>query len=361
MPQHPGTTTVYFCLGQSYVLPSGQRIWSDGIHLDTLNGVVSVFDLRYSNPRLPDIHETICSNESIFFDGAYRSRTGRYFARVSDDHYCDTIVVLYLTVIYAVKIEISQEKSEICASDTEIRFRYKMLSGDIPIFYEIEFCATGKDVNLRDTTGVITSNEGVIEIDMPVDVLPGTYFANIIFFQPNELCGNDTVPLRIEIRYSSEILVQKWNNVIAIRDKGVEFSDFLWHKNGEPLHGETRPYLYMRGNAELAFGIGYSVLLTRASDGVSVLTCEYFPTWRPIPFATANLFPTVLQANETATLSLPQSADVFIYDIMGIRQSYMRIQDGGEHSLFVSNRSGYYIVRVLQGNRQQQNFRVLVR
>jgi len=352
-----------------FVLPDGTQIWTDSVHVhvekDAVGCIIGItrFDIKFGGPTHMERHVTICSDRlPYYFDGENLTESGIYIREFTNEFNCaNSTDTLHLTVIDAIRVDMLQFPVVVCEDDNEIRLYYKVQSGSFPIFYEIEFCDTGKAANLQDTTGVITNNEGVIEVDMPTDVLPGIYLANIAFFQLNEHCDNDTVPLRVEIRYSVEMLVQKWNDVIAIRDRGIVFSDFQWYKAGERLHGETRPYLYIRGNAELEFGTGYSVLLTRASDGVSVLTCEYFPTWSPIPFAAASLSPTVLQTNQTAILSLSQGADVFVYDAMGIRKSHVRIQDEGEHSLFVSNRSGYHIVRVLQDDGQQQVFRVLVK
>ena len=364
--QEPDTTTIIrICLGSSYTLSDGiTQIWTNRVLNDTVrsvHGCDSIFralDIRFGGPTHVLKDTIICTTESMYlFEGElFVVPTETVLITSFPCEYgCaeDNTITWNLRIIRAVEVEVlSDTHFDICADEPAIYLHYEVLSSFGDVSYQVEF-PNNEELN----RGGLLTIGAKDSIRILPENIPGIYRAYVIFMDEN--CGNDTVPLQITINYPSSMLIQKWNNVIAILDIGTEFSDFLWHKDGRALHDQTRPYLHIR-DGELEFGTGYSVLLTRASDGTSVFTCEFVPEKRVIPFS-VSLFPTILQVNESAILTLAVGADVFIYDVMGIMQSQVRINSGGQHPLVVSDRAGSYVVRVHQDNGLQQNFRVLVR
>ena len=89
-------------------------------------------------------------------------------------------------------------------------------------------------------------------------------------------------PLAIDVLYPSDIIVQKWDNVLAVKNEryngGYTFAAFQWYKDDVPLTGEIGSYLYLGADAVLDTAGAYSVMLTRADDGVSLRSCPVIPT-----------------------------------------------------------------------------------
>ena len=79
----------------------------------------------------------------------------------------------------------------------------------------------------------------------------------------------------MQILYPKDIVVQRWGDVLAVTNEnyngGYEFTAFQWYKNGTPIEGATSSIFYMQDGLDL--NAQYAVLLTRASDSVSVMTC----------------------------------------------------------------------------------------
>ena len=79
----------------------------------------------------------------------------------------------------------------------------------------------------------------------------------------------------MSIYYSNEVIAQRWGDVLAVKNAdyngGYEFSAFQWYRNGAPIDGATSSVYYLPDGLDVSDE--YSVLLTRASDGVSIMTC----------------------------------------------------------------------------------------
>lgn len=83
-----------------------------------------------------------------------------------------------------------------------------------------------------------------------------------------------TTPVNVRIG-SSDLLVQKWENVLAVKsvpeeNGGHEFTSYQWYKNGVLMNGETKSYLYVSG--EIDYSALYSVRL-KTSAGLEFQTC----------------------------------------------------------------------------------------
>ena len=78
------------------------------------------------------------------------------------------------------------------------------------------------------------------------------------------------------VNYRSSLVVQKWNDVLALLNEkyndGYFFSHIQWYMDGTPIEGATGPYYYVP-NGNLNFGSEYCALLTRTDDGESYFTC----------------------------------------------------------------------------------------
>lgn len=89
--------------------------------------------------------------------------------------------------------------------------------------------------------------------------------------------------LSIDVLYDPEgVFAQKWDNVLAIYSPGYSAygltwtGDFQWYKNGMPMPGETGSYLHLEA-ATFDLTDYYQVEVTRLGDGVTMLTCPFYP------------------------------------------------------------------------------------
>ena len=124
--------------------------------------------------------------------------------------------------------------------------------------------------------------EGDVEnivIDLPEGVRPDKYDGMIVF--DNMECGNAEVAFAFDVYYPSDIITQRWNDVLALKNEeyngGYEFVKYQWFLDGHPLDGFNASQLYKEGH-NLKFDGEYQVLVTRVDDGVSMMTCSFVPT-----------------------------------------------------------------------------------
>ena len=173
------------------------------------------------------------------------------------------------------------------------------------------------------------------------------------------MCDTVFRPVDFTVQYPASILAQKWNDVIAIRNAvnngGYDFSAYQWYKDGQPIEGETEPYLYIT-EGSLDTIAEYAVLLTRSDDGESVLTCPIVPVWK----AETDLYPTVVQPEEPVTMSLSEPATVQVYNAWGMRVKAKDFQAGGGQRLVVADVPGHYFVHVRLQSGDTRSFKVIV-
>ncbi len=110
------------CSGLTYFF-NNQNLAVAGSFRDTIfskNGCDSVFlvlDLTFAPPIFKNLDTTICTGDSIFFDGKYFKTTGTATANLKTPGGCDSVVVLNLEVLQ--KIETTLDR-KICAGDSVV-------------------------------------------------------------------------------------------------------------------------------------------------------------------------------------------------------------------------------------------------
>jgi hypothetical protein len=78
------------------------------------------------------------------------------------------------------------------------------------------------------------------------------------------------------VLYSKEVLVQRWNDLLAVKNSdynggNYEFTSFQWYKNGTPIEGAISSILYEEDGLDL--DAEYAVLLTREGSDVQLMSC----------------------------------------------------------------------------------------
>ena len=343
-PQYEHRDTLEMCAnetldwhGRQYAnLPPGQ--YSDELNLYTVNGCDSVYRLELSvHPSyFIEYDETICDDESYYFNGKELNKTDTYIAKNKSIFGCDSIIQLNLTVApttseirsdtictgevyhlpnYTISgtgtyrdttlnefgckhfIELKlvvipptrlwAEVDTICANEHNLLIHYKY-AGHKPVEYSVKFDELGHEQGFVDVIHAPVNTENYIEIDVPHDpndrtVYPQPNYYDISVFLHNGICQDDSVTIdkvRTLLHYPSWIHEQHWNDAIVLFNEkyngGYIWNHYQWYENGVPLIGQTKEYLYLPHF--LKFGTEYNVALTRESDGMTIKTCPIIPT-----------------------------------------------------------------------------------
>ena len=190
------------------------------------------------------------------------------------------------------------------------------------------------------------STTGTFTLALPTSVSPGIYSAQVKAYEKH--CGESQLfPVSIKVRYSPDILTQRWNDVIAVTNEnyngGYTFSGYQWYKNGTKLPGETKSYLYEQPTlSETAL---YSVELTRTSDdNTTLMTCDFMAKL----FTDADIVNRIVAPGEIINLkklSETGIAKAVFWTITGnIR--HQEITDAANVTISAPYQKGIYILQV---------------
>lgn len=164
--------------------------------------------------------------------------------------------------------------------------RVEACDGDVAFvleFVQEEGVAHVSEVHYASFGDIFSLEEGASSVSVPLqpDLIPGIYDVQVMFADTvNSL--QVALSARLTIFYDPEkVFAQKWDNVLAVfapayTPYGVLFTAFRWYRNGVLLPGETGSYLHLSGDT-FVIGDYYQAEVTRASDGITLLTCPYFP------------------------------------------------------------------------------------
>ena len=165
----------------------------------------------------------------------------------------------------------------ICADDSAFSVNFDVIEGAYSS-YNLRFDADAKAAGFVDVDSM--PNNGLIEIDVPENVKPNSYKVRVDFVDPT--CGEHPEVLEFDILYSSAIMAQKFNDVIALLNSkyngGYDFVSYQWYKNGQPILDATHSYLYIGPEETLNINDSYSVSVVRAGETKAIMSCELIPT-----------------------------------------------------------------------------------
>lgn len=323
-------STVYLCVGDEIVLQDslvaapGEYRFVVGT---AFTGCDSAITYHVTEAETYELSDTVQIMQGEIYEFGLQSlnETGDYSEHFTSVYGCDSLVHLHLEVLSRLDIE-PGVLTEICADDDSIVIPYVIVEGQ-PRTVGFVFGEDAKAANFTDVEVACIDGEDRVAIGMPEDVLPGIYNVELLF--SNGAVGRDTIGLRLDIRYPSSVIAQRWNDVIGILNSehngGYEFSDYRWFENDVLVDGATGSNLYLPSG--LRSDAGYSALLTRTTDGVAQYTCKFFPA----DLTAADNLPTVYFAGSQAVLEAPQNTSgcqVRIYRTDGTLVSAFHSADG---------------------------------
>lgn len=248
---------------------------------------ILTLDLRFDNRIDTTVYDTICEGETYEFVNGLKYTTSSppegYAGTIKSTLGCDSVITLHLYVVPRVKVEFGP-LSEICADDDYFDVPYDLLQGDATT-YSLRFGEKAITAGFEDVDSTEVA-DGHLRIALPdVTVRPDLYTVSVLY--NTDSCGAFPFDLSFTVNYPVKgIMEQKWNDAVALLNSehnygNFEYASYQWYRNGEVIPGATNSYIYI-GNEGGHFNLGdeYRVMLTRADDSVSIMSCPFVPTER---------------------------------------------------------------------------------
>lgn len=351
---------------------AGKTYNQEGVYYDSLSNrfgcdSVHVLHLHVKPTNMLNKVDTICTTQLPYvFEGTYKGEPKRYeFTNdknyITSDNYvikldnqynCDSTINLELTIIPLLRTEVDKVPV-LCSDEGGFSLSYRVLDGDFDSL-KVSFSPQAIRAGWRDTTiyhdpyshPVIPPSERQLDYPYGDTLLPDRYYMYVQFFQ-HPVCHYKRIDtIAVDIRYANSIIVQKWNDVLALLDEKYNvnhctFSQYQWYKNDQPIEGATKPYLYTGAN--LDFNADYKVLLTRTGDNVQQYTCTFRPEQRDIPGDVT--YPTIVSAGKKIRSRLSVAATVYFHTMTGAVYSTTSLP-AGDSEFTVPYTPGYYILTV---------------
>ena len=353
----------YICEGDTLTFQNKEYTLAGEYVLDTVTNSIgcdsiSYLVIDYLRGDTMELYDTICFAMLPYdFYGQECNVSGTYEHTIMTQSGCDSIhFILNLTVYEHLEAELNA-LAEVCSGDPSFDLSYNSLS-DTSLEFVVRFSADAKAAGFVDTVG-ITDINGMFSINLPKDVRPDTYTAEISF--DNHGCEKVTLPLSIPVLYSSSIIAQRWNDFLGIKNAqyngGYVFTDYQWFLNDQPIIGHTATQIYNEGQL-LDFEGEYRVLLTREDDGKSIMTCPFTPTYynEEDYIEMCNfVFP-----GATTIAKVSSKATMYIYNCMGSFVAKHTLQ-AGNNWITMPMASGLYTAKVVYINGKTDVVKIIVR
>ena len=353
----------YICEGDTLTFQNKEYTLAGEYVLDTITNSIgcdsiSYLVIDYLRGDTMELYDTICFAMLPYdFYEQECNVSGTYEHTIMTQSGCDSIhFILNLTVYEHLEAELNA-LAEVCSGDPSFDLSYNSLS-DTSLEFVVRFSTDAKAAGFVDTVG-LTDINGMFSINLPKDVRPDTYTAEISF--DNHGCEKVTLPLSIPVLYSSSIIAQRWNDFLGIKNAqyngGYVFTDYQWFLNDQPITGHTATQIYNEGQL-LDFEGEYRVLLTREDDGKSIMTCPFTPTYynEEDYIEMCNfVFP-----GTTTIAKVSSKATMYIYNCMGSFVAEHTLQTGNNW-ITMPMASGLYTAKVVYINGKTDVVKIIVR
>lgn len=277
---------------------------------------------------------------------------------ISDDN-CDTTWVFNFEVYESLIATMPNNSYILCEGDTAMTLVYDVTRGR-----SLRYSYAFKDSSLPavDKEPEVQA-KGHYEIPITLGTLYPNVYEGQLILEDSIPKWNLTIPFTLTVQYASEVITQRWNDVLAIRNAenngGYVFDSVQWYVNGMPIEGATTFNYYTGDSAEpeLRFGEEYTALLLR-EDGVKLFTCPFIPEKVPASVMETPVLVN-LPAVVTPTQQIPISGSgvAYWYDMLG-RQHQMELFDNS--AISVPEQQGCYVL-LLQTKQTTYHHRMIVK
>lgn len=267
---------------------------------------------------------------------------GEYLIEVYNEYGCkgDTVVQLYAEPLDVVVGAVE----DVCFGDREVTVPYVVNSGAAER-YSVDYNQAAHKAMFVDVDSAELEADRVL-LTVPDGCAPGVYAATVAFY--DVMGGERVFPIDFAVRYDSAIVVQKWNDVLALLDSagngGYSFSQYQWYRNDVPIGGATSSYYYVEGE-DLSADDSYYVVVRRRSDGVELSTCPIVPEVR------SGFAPTISvsrQQGASRCVVVADGGEEFVVDVYtSVGQWVSRwVSTGGRAEVELLRQGGVYVLRV---------------
>lgn len=282
------TLSVQQCFGTEYVYsftdslgqPQTDTLTQTGLYTYTLRAYTGcdslvTIALQMTDTVMTRIDTTIMKGESYMLDGTSYDRTGVWRAYLTAASGCDSVVELHLSV-YEYLVVDADTLYTACQGDAGFDFIYHTLQGHAG-YYSLWW----KKPQLPSVERTaVPRTDSIIHIALPSDAVPDMYHGAMAF--EDTVQGDVVIPITLQLLYNQEVITQRWNDVLAIRNSryngGYEFVAFQWYKNGQMIDGATSSCLYEPQGLDIT--AEYTAAVTR-TDQVILMICGFTPRFIP--------------------------------------------------------------------------------
>lgn len=322
--------------------------------------------------------DTICMGGSYEFYGNTYTEAGTYIYRTkgTEADGCDSIdYELCLVVLDTLDMEIGTPINESCnATERKILVPYTLISG-VATAFDVKFDEAAHAQGFTDMIGLPVQSAEDVTFNISSSAMPDRYIATFTFYNEYD-CGDKTFEVPLDVYYPADVMTHRWDDVLAVKNEkynnpngeGYKFTAFQWYKDGQPIEGETKSYLYLP-NEKLDSNTEYQVALTREGSNESILSC-------PAEFTitdedkNVNIKLETSYSKETSQgmpiriyANKPVSGTAVVYNMFGMVISSTKVTEG-EYELPIPPTTGVYVVKTtLQDNSEmyEQTERIIVR
>lgn len=344
------------CFGDPYFMNGDPQkpIYVAGTYSDTIFNeygceVISTLNLTVlPKPQDSYVYDTICSHEEYYFGDELITETGIYKKSFKTENGCDSVSTLDIVINESLFIDFDSTVW-VCEDDENLIVPYSVLSGNF-LSCDVDMKSVTNNISYVAASNVVPMPDALV-VPMPDSIVPGRYNLNLTFAE--SACGLESVDLPISVYYSKQIMAQRWNDVLAVKNEkfnhlwndndtsGYQFVAFQWFKNGFPIADATSSILYEPDGLDLE--AEYSVLLTRLPDNVSIMSCV--ADLKDLS-ADTNDEVLVFETNKTLSVVTSQEASMRIWTSTGILVDTIDVKVG-ENTLSTLGLSGMYILDFL--------------
>lgn len=266
---------------------------------------------------------------------------------------CDSTWVLNLEIYESLIASMPNQAYVLCEGDPVLSVIYDITRGR-----SLRASYTFSDPALADTLINGMQKKGHYQVDLPLDDLYPNVYQGTLLLVDSMPEFSVTIPFTVTMNYSKDVITQRWNDVLAIRNAeyngGYEFDSVQWYVSGQPIEGAIDFNYYTGLDNQLQFGKEYTALLTR-KDGVKLFTCPFIPQQVPAEYADMPKLGSLVVPS--AQMPVKGEGTAYWYDMLG----RMHHSDQYDNSYITAPASvGFYLL-VLQSKDARTIHQVMVR
>ena len=255
------------------------------IYISPVTSCDSIIYLTLTEP-LRIFTDTMLLPESLPFTyhgRTYGTDTKTMVDTVPSPTNCDSTWVLNLEIYESLIASMAKTEYIFCEGDNLLTLAY-----DIDRGRSLRYSCTFSNPAIHDTLVNEMQKKGHYEVDIPLNnIYPNVYQGTLLLVDSMPEFSV-RIPFTVTMNYSKDVITQRWNDVLAIRNKdyngGYEFDSVQWYVSGLPIEGAIDFNYYVGMGNQLQFGKEYTALLTR-KDGVKLFTCPFIPAAVPAEIA----------------------------------------------------------------------------